>query len=194
MSSVYPLGGKGGIVSDLVDSPFEGRRSLKVATSSAFSAAGESGRAFARTIPINIPANGIYSFKVQRNANVAVRFVRAMGVFVEAVTGDVSGSIVALESLISTNGILPTDFAGLIELYDGEAVGDVVLGAPHELNESFYPDGDFVVELRNDTAEPVSTFLVIGVQQISETGVYTILEPNTQIEANTEMSIYNGIN
>lgn len=194
MSSVYPLGGKGGIVSDLVDSPFEGRRNLKVATSSAFSAAGESGRAFARTIPITIPANRIYSFQIQRNANVAVRFVRAAGLYIEAVLGDVSGTVVALERLISTNGILINDFASIIELYDGEAVGDVVLGAPDELNESFYPDGNFVVELRNDTAEPVSTFLVVGVQQISETGVYTILEPNTQIEANTEMSIYNGIN
>jgi hypothetical protein len=168
---------------------------FKVSTLDSFSAAGASGTAYARTVPVTLKAGEKRSVKLQKNANIAVRFVRAEGLYIEAVTGDVEGNITALDELISTNGIVSSGSVfGSEEIYDGEPSGDVVLGAADELKDSFYPDGQFVIELRNETSETVSTFLSIGVEQISDTGVYTILEPNTQLETNTEMSQFNGTN
>jgi len=191
---VYPLGGKGGIQSDLMTSPIEYKRRLKTATLDSFSAAGASGMAFARTVPITLAPNDVHGVKITKNSNIAVRFIRADGLYVEAVNGAVEGAITGLFNLVSTNGIVASDFVGSLELYDAEPSGDVVLGAVDELLESFYPDGQFVIELRNDTAETVSTFLSIGVEQISVSGAYSILEPTTQLEPTTEMSQYNGIN
>ena len=166
----------------------------KVATLDSFSAAGEAGKAFARTIPITLAAGEVNSIKLQKNSNVAVRFVRGAGLFIDAVNGSESGTIISLSDFLSTNGIIDSDFIGSIEVYDGEAVGDVALGAFNELTDSFYPDGQFVIEIRNATAETISTFLSIGVEQISVSGSYTILEPDTLLQPTTEMSDYNGIN
>ena len=179
---------------DLMTSEIRAKRRLKTSTLDSFSAAGASGLAYARTIPITLTAGEINSVKIQKNSNTAVRFVRAAGLFVDAVKGNVTGDIISLTDLVSTNGIIQSDFIGLIELYNGQATGDTVLGALNELKDSFYPDGQFVIEIRNATTETISTFLSIGVEQISDTGIYTILEPDTQIEPTTEMSIFNGLN
>lgn len=179
---------------DLMTSEKRVDRRLKTSNLNSFDGAGASGFAFARTIPITVPPGGTYGVKIQKNANTAVRFVRAQGLYIEAVRGDVSGSITALEGLISTNGIQATDFAGSIEVYDSPSSGDVVLGRQDELNDSFYPDGEFCIDLVNSTNETVNTFFSLGVEQITGAGVYTILEPNTQLEADTEMSNYNGVN
>ena len=179
---------------DLMTSEIRAKRRLKTSTLDSLSAAGASGLAFARTIPVTLAAGEVNSIKLQKNSNTAVRFVRAHGLFIDAVNGNVTGDIIGLADFISTNGIIQSDFIGLIEVYNGQATGDTVLGAFNELSDSFYPDGQFVVEIRNDTAETISTFLSIGVEQISETGLYIILEPNTQIEPTTEMSTFNGIN
>ena len=192
--NVYPLGGKGGIVSDLLTSAVEYKRRLKTSMLDSFNGAGESGKAFGITIPINIPNGTNYSLRFQKNSNIAVRFVRAKGLFIDAVVGDVSGNAIALPILISTNGVISSDFFGSIELFDNEATGSVVLGAFDELKDSFYPDSQFVVSLRNPSGETVNTFLSVGVEQISNAGVYVILEPTTQLEPTTEMSTYNGAN
>ena len=175
-------------------SEIRAKRRLKTSTLDSFSAAGASGLAYARTIPITLTAGEINSVKIQKNSNIAVRFVRAFGLYIESVTGAVSGDILSLSDLVSTNGIQQSDFIGSIEVYSGDAIGDTVLGAVNELSDSFYPDGQFVIEIRNATAETVSTFLSIGIEQVSESGAYTILEPNTQLEPTTEMSDYNGLN
>ena len=180
--------------SDLLTSAYEGKRNVKIASESAFSAAGASGKAFARTLPISIPAGASYSVRIEKNSNIAIRYINAKGLYVEAVNGAVSGTITALERLISTNGLIAPTFFGSIEIYNAEAVGEVVLGNDDSLNESFYPDGAFVVNLINNTGSTVSTFLSIGVEQISSAGVYIILEPNTLLTPTTEMSIFNGAN
>lgn len=179
---------------DLMTSEVRAKRRLKTSSLDSFAAAGASGMAYARTVPITLASGGVSTVRLQKNTNVAVRFIRAQGIYIDAVNGSESGDIVALYNLISTNGVTHSDFAGSIEIYNGAAIGDIVLGALNELNDSFYPDGQFVVELRNDTANRISTFLSIGVEQITDAGVYTILEPNTQLEPSTEMSDYNGTN
>jgi len=191
---VYPLGGKGGIQSDLMSSPIEYKRRLKTATLDSFSSAGASGMAFARTTSITIPANSGYSVKLQKNANVAVRFIHAEGLYIEAVSGVPSGELVELDVLLSTNGIISSGFIGSIEIYDATPIGVTILGRQDELLESFYPDGELVVALVNTTDAAITTFLSIGVEQLSDTGVYIILEPSTQLELTTEMSQYNGTN
>ena len=179
---------------DLMTSEIRAKRRLKTSTLDSFSAAGESGKAYATTVPVTLAAGAQYSVKLQKNSNVAVRFIRAEGLYVEAVSGQPAGNLVSLNSFISTNGIVLSDFIGSIEVYDGEPTGDVVLGALNELKESFYPDGELVIELRNDTLTSISTFLSIGVEQVSASGVYTILEPATLLEPTTEMSRFNGLN
>lgn len=166
----------------------------KVATLDSFSAAGEMGKAFARTIPITLAAGEVNSIKLQKNSNLAVRFVRGSGLFIEAVSGTVSGTILSLSEFVSTNGIVDSDFIGSIEVYSGAAVGNIAIGALNELSDSFYPDGQFVVEITNPTSETINTFLSIGVEQISVSGAYTILEPGTLLQPTTEMSDYNGVN
>lgn len=190
--SVYPLGGKGGIVSDLVDSPYEGRRNLKVATLSAFSAAGASGRAFARTIPITISAGKAYGVRLEKNANIMISTVAAEGLYITALFGDIQGNILSISNLICTNGINQSDLFCSAEVYDTAPTGDRVLSATDKLTESIYPDGNFVYEIRNNTETTISTFLSIGVQQISDVGKYSILEPITLLTPTTEMSTYNG--
>jgi hypothetical protein len=179
---------------DLMTSEIRAKRRLKTSALDSFSAAGASGQSFARTIPISVAAGASYSARFQKNSNVAVRFVRAKGLFIDAVQGTVSGDIVALDALISTNGVVNSDFFGSIEVFNNEASGNVVLGAVDELTDSFYPDGQFVIDLRNPSDTDVSTFLSVGVEQISDAGVYIILEPNTQLEPTTEMSQFNGTN
>jgi hypothetical protein len=179
---------------DLMTSEIRAKRRLKTSTLESFSAAGASGMSFARTVQITIAAGQSNSIRLQKNSNIAVRFTRAEGLYIEAVNGDVSGVIIGLYTLISTNGVTGSSFSGSIELYDSSATGDVVLGQINQLNDSFYPDGQFVIEIRNDTSESITTFLSIGVEQITDAGVYIILEPNTQLEPTTEMSTFNGIN
>ena len=183
-----------GLPNDLTTSDVVNSRRLKTSALDSFDAAGASGMAYARTIPITLTAGEVNTVKLQKNANIAVRFIRADSLYIDAVNGSESGDIIALNNLISTNGVTHSSFAGSIELYSGTAIGDIVLGALNELNDSFYPDGQFVIELRNDTANTISTFLSIGVEQIADAGAYTILEPNTQLEPTTEMSNYNGLN
>jgi hypothetical protein len=179
---------------DLMTSEIRVRRRLKTSTLDSFGSAGASGMAYARTIPITLTAGELQSVKIQKNANVVVSFIRAEGLFIAAVNGIESGSITSLNTLISTNGVIESDFSGSIETYSGGAVGDVVIGALNELTDSFYPDGQFVIELRNPTTETLDTFLSIGVEQITGSGAYSILEPDTQLEPTTEMSDYNGTN
>ena len=167
---------------------------INASTLSAFSGAGATGKAFARTIPITLESGEVNSVFFEKNANIAIRFVRAKGFYLEAVAGEISGTILSINELISTNGILTNGFFGSIEYYNGPAVGDVVLGSIDELSDSFYPDGLFVVQIRNETEATISTFLSIGVEQISETGVYIVLEPDTFLTETTEMSDYNGTN
>lgn len=183
-----------GLPNDLLTSEIYNSRRLKTSSLDSFSSAGASGLAFARTIPITLSAGGSYSIKLQKNSNIAVEFIRAKGLFISAITGTVSGGIVELDDLISTNGVLIPAFSGSIEVYDGEATGQLVLGSYDSLAESFYPDGQFVIGLKNTTTEIISTFLSIGVEQISDAGAYITLQPDTQIESTTEMSIYNGLN
>ena len=179
---------------DLLTSEIRVKRRLKTSTLDSFSSAGASGSAFARTIPITLAAGEVNSIKLQNNSNVAVRFIRAEGLFIAAVNGSEAGSITSLNTLISTNGVIESDFSGSIETYSAGATGDVVIGALNELSDSFYPDGQFVIELRNPTTETLDTFLSIGIEQVSDAGVYIILEPNTQLEPTTEMSQFNGTN
>ena len=179
---------------DLQTSEIKDKRRLKTSTLDSFSGAGASGKSFARTIPITIPAGGSYSARFQKNSNIAVRFIRAKGLFIDAVQGSVSGDIVALDTLVSTNGVVSSDFAGSIEVFNQHTTGNVVLGAFDELTDSFYPDGQFVIDLRNPSELEVNTFLSVGIEQVSAGGAYTILEPNTQLEPTTEMSQFNGTN
>lgn len=179
---------------DLQTSEIKDKRRLKTSTLDSFSGAGASGKSFARTIPISIMAGQSYSARFQKNSNIAVRFIRAKGLFIDAVQGAVSGDIVGLNTLISTNGVVGSDFFGSIEVFDDEATGDVALGAFDELTDSFYPDGQFVIDLRNPSELDVDTFLSVGVEQVSAAGAYNILEPSTQLEPTTEMSQFNGTN
>jgi hypothetical protein len=166
--------------------------SVPVASQSYFSASGETGNAYSRNISITLRAGEQNSVKLQKNSRVRVAFVEAKGLYVTAVRGEVSGIIKGFNQLVSTNGVIASDFVGLIEEYGGPAVGDRVLGRFDEIKEAFYPNGEFVIGLHNTTAETVNTFLTIGVQQLSDAGVYIILQPDTQLEPTTEMSDYNG--
>ena len=191
MTTVYS---KSGLPEDLLTSKIVGKRQLKTSSLDSFNGAGASGRSFARTIPITIQAGQSNSVRLQKNSNVAVRFIRAKGLFIDAIRGSVTGDIISLESLISTNGVTSSDFFGSIEVFNDQASGNVVLGAFDELSDSFYPDGQFCIDLRNPSSEDVSTFLSIGAEQVSDAGVYITLEPNTQLEPTTEMSGFNGTN
>lgn len=165
---------------------------LSVATQSQFSAGGSLGTSFGRVIPLTVPANSRYSVELQKNSQVAIRYVEAKGLDIEIVKGDKTGTIVALREFISTNGILTPDFFGSFAVYNGPATGDALLWGREKITESTYPDGQFVIELENITSEAVDTYLSIGVQQISDAGVYSILQPGTQLEPTTEMSTFNG--
>lgn len=167
---------------------------LPVSTQTAFSAAGILGTSFARVIPLSLPAGAKYSVKIQKNSDVAIRFIAANGLHITAVRGVESGDIVALPDFISTNGFITSEFFGSMEVYDGPAIGDAVLGEQDRISESIYPDGTFVIELENLTTSVVNTYLTVGVQQISDPGVYLILQPDTLLEPTTEMSDYNGTN
>tara|TARA_R110000796_G_scaffold131037_1_gene246674 strand:+ start:245 stop:781 length:537 start_codon:yes stop_codon:yes gene_type:complete len=171
-----------------------GLSSLNVSTTNSFDFAGSVGMAYARSLPITIAAGQSNSIKIQKNSKIAVRFIRANGLKIDAVYGSVSGDIIGLYNLISTNGINNSDFSGSIEIYNEAAIGESVISGNNSLNESLYPDGQYVFEVKNNTLETISTALTVGVEQISESGVYAILEPNTQIEPTTEMSDYNGVN
>jgi hypothetical protein len=171
-----------------------GSLGVKVSTLDSFDSAGAAGMAYARALPITIAAGQSNCIKIQKNSHVAVRFIRALGLNVDAVAGAVSGDIIGLPELISTSGVITSGFAGSIELYNSVAVGELVLSDINSLNDSFYPDSQIVFELRNNTAESISTILSVGIEQISQSGVYNILEPNTQLEPTTEMSDYNGVN
>ena len=137
-----------GFWSDLLDDlknsfVVETAKRLNVSALSSFSGAGASGKAFARTIPITLEQGEVNSIFLEKNANIAVRFVRAKNIYIEAVSGNVSGTILSINEFISTNGIIDSRFFGSIEHYGGESTGDVVLGSIDELSDSFYPDGLF---------------------------------------------------
>jgi hypothetical protein len=167
---------------------------MSVASQSHFSAAGEVGSAYARVVEVTLAPDERHSFKLQKNSRVRVAFVEARGLYLTAVRGVVSGVIAAMTQLVSTNGVIDSTFVGLLEEYNGPAVGDIVLGSFDEIKEAFYPNGEFVIGLHNRTDATVTTFITIGVQQMSDAGVYTILQADTQLEAGTEMSIFNGTN
>jgi hypothetical protein len=171
-----------------------GSLGIKASTLNSFDSAGAVGMAYARALPITIAVGQSNCIKIQKNSSVAVRFIRALGLNIDAVAGSVSGDIIGLPELISTNGAIESGFAGSIELYNSGAVGELVLSDINSLNNSFYPNSQIVFELRNNTAESISTILSVGIEQISESGIYVILEPNTQLEPTTEMSDYNGVN
>jgi hypothetical protein len=169
-------------------------RSMSVASQSYFSAAGEVGSAYACVVEVTLAPDERHSFKLQKNSRVRVAFVEARGLYLTAVRGVVSGVITAMTQLVSTNGVIDSTFVGLLEEYNGPAVGDIVLGSFDEIKEAFYPNGEFVIGLHNRTDATVTTSITIGVQQLSDAGVYTILQADTQLEADTEMSIFNGTN
>ena len=167
---------------------------LKTAALDSFSAAGEAGKAYARSVQVTLAAGAVYSVKLQKNSNVAVRFARADGLYIEAVYGDITGSILSLNEFVTTNGVFASDFVGSFEVHAGPAAGDILFGSMNELSDSFYPDGQMVIQITNNTELSITTSLSIGVEQISGAGIYSILEPDTQLNANTEMSDYNGLN
>lgn len=172
----------------------ETRNPLPVATETAFSAGGETGSSFARVLHLTLEPNAFYSVRLEKNADIAIRYVEAKGANLHIVKGAESGSIVALSELISTNAILTTGFYGSITVYDGPATGHAVLWGADKITESVYPNESFVIELNNITSTTVDTYLSIGVQQISDAGTYVILQPDTLLEPTTEMSTYNGAN
>lgn len=167
---------------------------VPVSSQDPFTSAGQFGKAFARSVPINITPNDSYSISIQRNSEIAVRFVRAKGLQIDAVYGNVTGNILALPELFSTNARIDTGFFGSLELYDDVAIGDNVLTALDELNDSFYLDGNFSIQITNTSGETVDTFISIGVEQLTSAGSYTILQPDTQLEFDTEMGQFNGSN
>ena len=167
---------------------------LPVATETAFSAGGETGTSFARVIPLTLSAGGFYSVRLEKNSQIAIRYVEAMGTNLHIVKGTESGTIFALSEFISTNAIIPTEFFGSIVVYDGPGVGEGVLWGQDKITESVYPNGDFIIELNNLSSETLQTYLSIGVQQISDAGTFIILQPDTLLEPTTEMSTFNGNN
>jgi hypothetical protein len=169
-------------------------KSVPVASQSYFSAAGEVGSAYARVVEVTLASDERHSVKLQKNSRVRVAFVEARGLYLTAVRGAVSGTITAMTQLLSINGVIDSTFVGLLEEYNGPSIGDVVLGSFDEIKEAFYPNGEFVIGLHNRTDASITTFVTIGVQQLSDAGVYTILKADTQLEADTEMSIFNGTN
>ena len=179
---------------DLFSSPREGARSYKVSTLTAFDAATEAGRSLSASVKITIPADGAYSVLIPSNADRVVRFVRAKDLFIEYYNGDATGSIVALSGFATLNNKITNDFSAGVEVYNDHPTGNRVVSAESELNESFYPNGNFCIELSNTTGSPITTFLSIGIEQAGDTVEPFLLTPLTQLEANTEMSDYNGTN
>lgn len=171
-----------------------GSRSFKVSSSNALSAGAMAGYSFARSVGLSIPANTTYSASIQKNSNIAVELVECIGAEISIVTGSPGGSIVSLADLIPLNSVLPSQFFGSVDVFDGASTGDKVITQSDRLGTSFYPDGSMCIEISNNSDSTLNTSLSIGVVQISDVGVYSILTQDTQIEPTTEMSDYNGTN
>lgn len=182
------------IPSDLMSSDVINHRRFKVSTLSSFSAAGESGFAYSRAVGLSVLAGGAYSLKIQKNSDIAIRYIKAKGLTVSAVNGDVSGNISGVFELIPTNAGYNSGFQGAVDLYDGQATGQKIISDDDGISESFYPSDDYIVELVNNTDSEVNTILSVGIEQISTPFIYSILEPSTQIQADTDMGDFNGTN
>lgn len=179
---------------DMFTSPKGGARSYKVATLSRFDAASEGGLGYASSLKLTIPANGSYSVSIEASSEYNVRFARADGVFIEYYRGDSDGDVVGLGEFDSLNGrVEPKYFAG-VGVYSEHPIGQRVISGSGQVNESYYPNGSFSIELSNQSDSDVSTFLSLGIEFTGAADFNYLLKPLTQLQANTEMGDFNGAN
>lgn len=151
-------------------------------------------KTFGSVVNLNIPAGERYSLRIEKNANVAVQTIRAIDTVITVSNGLQSGELIALTPLVSSDGVNVSDFAGVLEVYDGPSGGDILFVGEGLIDEEFYPDGNFTIELYNPSDVTINTNVSVILRQLSITGVYVILEPDTQLEPTTEMSTFNGAN
>lgn len=151
-------------------------------------------KTFASVVNVSIPAKGRYSLRIEKNSSVAVQRISAPNITILAKKGDETGQLVQLAQLVSSDGLNDSLFTGVLEVYDGPATGDTLFADVGLLDQEFYPDGNYAIELYNPSDVTVDTHVAVTVRQITITGVYVILEPTTQLEPTTEMSVFNGTN
>lgn len=160
----------------------------------AFEAAVLRGKAFATSHKITVPADGIVSVKMVRNASTTIQFAYAKGVFISYVDGDVTGELIGLSAGARLNNLEPTEFQLAFEYYNAKTTGETAVSDFDRVNVPFVENNIGVIELNNFTSEPVTTIFSVGVTVLGEEFTPFMLAPSIELTPNTEMSTYNGDN
>ena len=151
------------------------------------------GNALASSTKITVPANSAYSVKLIKNTNSVVAYVYADGLSISFVDGGASGNLVQLAGGGRLNTLEDFQFQAALEFYDGPATGERLVARVNEITAiPFIVNGGGVVELINTTNSDVATYFSIGQVGLAAPDLDYMLYPGLQLDANTEMSTYNG--
>ena len=190
--NAYPVGGSGGIMSDVMTSPQETRRSIKVSSGSPLDAATESGSGYGCSFMLNVAAGQTLSIRIIANAQYVLRFIRAKGLFFEYYDGDASGDLTELASALPLNMIRNDGFEATVEVRNGHPTGNRVVSGVDEITEAFFVGTGGAIEICNISDTDFSGFVALGIQSYSTPVTPFGLLSDTQLESNTEMGNYNG--
>ena len=128
-----------------------------------------------------------------KNTNSVVAYAYADGLAISFVDGDVSGNLVQLAGGGRLNTLEDFQFEAALEFYDGPATGERLVTRVNEITAiPFIVNGGGVVELINTTNSDVTTYFSIGQIGLARPTIPYMLNPEVRLEANTEMSTYNG--
>lgn len=192
MVSWYPVGGNGGLPSDMLTSDKEYSRRLKVSNESSLSTSSFLGLAYSCSASITIPAGEDVSFNLNSNASFLVSKVRAKGAEIEYYKGSASGEFISTCGFESLNGNLNLGYQAGIDFYNGHPTGERVINNVDEISEAFYPNGSFCVEITNTSSEDKTFFVSVVIEFLSDPilphGFYAGLE----LDGNLEVGDYNG--
>lgn len=179
--------------SDLMSSGIEGRRRVKISSEDVFATAVENGMGYAGTVTFEILSGQEVSVKTIHNANTAIRLVEAKGLTISYVDGDKSGDLMQLGSARSLNSLIDGGYQYSIEVYDGAPTGDRMLTRDDEITQPYFINGGAIIGLKNNGAD--STFTVsLALEGVGLPTVPFMLSAGVDLDANTEMSDYDGAN
>jgi len=180
------------IVEVTIDSNFGSNQSL--VSYSPFEYATKTGYSLAASFSITIPGNTEYSLLIPCNADRAIHFIRANGLFVEYYTGVQTGQLVELGGFTTLNTKVNSGALAGVEVYNGHPSGERVISNKDEVSEIYYPNGLFCAGLSNKTDSDIKLLVSIGIEKTGGAISPYMLSASTQIESTTEMSDYNGTN
>ena len=190
----HPVGGNGGLPSDMLSSEFEGVRRLKTSSDSAFASAIQNGAGYGASLKLTIPAGAEYSLKLVGNTEHIIRYVKGDGVFIEYYDGQELGDLVAMTGAYPLNNIKNEGYQFLFEVYSEHPTGNRIISGYGIVDTPYFTIGTVVFEIANPSSSDVTTFISVGFEAIGEKSEPFALLAGTQLIETTEMSQYNGPN